>query len=72
MFGLQLPLTLEPHTTFSNPCNKVRGTYIYKEAFLRLSLLLCRYDAVDDDIIIAHIFRFVCVNTIEKNCGYLE
>ena len=27
LFGLQLPLTVKPHTTFSNPCNKVRGKY---------------------------------------------
>ena len=36
MFGLQLHLTRKPWLTFSNPCNKVRGTYIYKEVFLRL------------------------------------
>ena len=29
----------------------MRGTYLSKEVFLRLSLLLCRYDAVDDNII---------------------
>ena len=28
LFGLQLPLTVEPHTTLSNLINKVRGTYI--------------------------------------------
>ena len=33
MFGLQLPLTVKPRTTFSNPCNKVRGKYLYKEVF---------------------------------------
>ena len=27
MFGLQLPLTVKPHTTFPNPCNKERGKY---------------------------------------------
>ena len=54
MFRLQLPLTVEPHTTLSNPYNKVRGTYIYKEVFLRPSLLLCRYDAVDDNITLSH------------------
>ena len=27
MFDLRLPLTVKPHTTFSNPCNKVRGKY---------------------------------------------
>ena len=28
MFGLQLPLTCNPWTTLSNPCNKVRGKWI--------------------------------------------
>ena len=27
MFGLQLPLTRKPCITFSNPYNKVKGTY---------------------------------------------
>ena len=36
LFGLQLPLTVKRHTTVSNPCNKVRGKYFYKEVFLRL------------------------------------
>ena len=27
MFDLQLPLTVKSHTTFWNPCNKVRGKY---------------------------------------------
>ena len=40
MFDLHLPLTVKPHTTFSNPCNKVRGKYICKEVFLRASLSL--------------------------------
>ena len=39
MFGLPFPLTVKPHTTFSNPCNKVRGKYFYKEVFLRRLLL---------------------------------
>ena len=39
MFDLQLPLTVKPHTTFSNPCNKVRGKYIVKEVFLCRLLL---------------------------------
>ena len=39
MFGLQLPLTVKPQTTFSNPCNKVRGIYFVKEVFLRRLLL---------------------------------
>ena len=47
MSDLQLPLTVKPHTTFSNPCNKVRDIYFVKEVFLRrlvlrLALLLCR------------------------------
>ena len=44
MFGLQLPLTVKPHTTLSNPCNKVRGKYFVKEVFLRLPsyVSLCR------------------------------
>ncbi len=36
LFGLQLPLTRKPWTTLSNPYNKVRGIYFYKEVFLRL------------------------------------
>ena len=36
MIGLQLPLTGNPWTTLSDPCNKVRGKYICKEVFLRL------------------------------------
>ena len=36
MFNLQLPLTRKPWITFSNPCNKVRGTYFVKEFFARL------------------------------------
>ena len=36
IFGIQLPLTCKPWVTFSNPYNKVRGTYIYKEVFARL------------------------------------
>ena len=34
MFGLQHPLTCNSSTTFSNPCNKVRGEYFSKEVFL--------------------------------------
>ena len=55
----QHPLTCNPSTTLSNPCNKVRGEYFSKEVFLcfpscvfimrrlfmRLSLMLCRCDA---------------------------
>ena len=58
MFGLQPPLTRKPWATLLYPCNKVRGICFYKEVLLRLSvfvtasLLLCRCDAVDDDITI--------------------
>ena len=38
MFDLQLPLTVEPHTTLSIPANKLRGIYFSKEVFPRLSL----------------------------------
>ena len=41
MFGLQHPLTCKPWTTLSNPCNKVRGKYVVKEFFLRLSACVC-------------------------------
>ena len=34
-FGLQHPLTCKPSTTLSNPCNKERGEYVSKEAFMR-------------------------------------
>ena len=33
-FGLQHPLTCNPSTTLSNPCNKERGKNIIKEVFL--------------------------------------
>ena len=42
LFVLQLPLTRKHCITFSNPYNKMRGTYFSKEVFLRLSLSLCR------------------------------
>ena len=61
MFGLQLPLTRKPWITFSNPCNKVRGTYIYKEVFAH-PLLLCRYDAVDDNITVKGLFNWKEMN----------
>ena len=41
IFNLQLPLTVKPHTTFLNPCNKVRGKYFVKEVFLRLYHCVC-------------------------------
>ena len=45
MFGLQHPLTCNPWTTLSNPCNKVKGKYVVKKSscvFLLASLSLCR------------------------------
>ena len=44
MFGLQLPLTIKPWITFSNPYSKVRGTHFVKEVFAR-PLSLCRWDS---------------------------
>ena len=41
MFGLQHPLTCNPSTTLSNPCNKVRGEYFSKEVFLCLYYCVC-------------------------------
>ena len=41
LFGLQLPLTCKPWITFSNPYNKMRGTYFVKEVFLRASVYYC-------------------------------
>ena len=35
MFGLQHPLSCNPSTTLSNPCNKVRGQYFSKAVFMR-------------------------------------
>ena len=46
MFGLQHPLTCKPWTTLSNPCNKVRGIYFYKEVFLPASLSCVVYSCV--------------------------
>ena len=43
MFGLQLPLTCNPWTTLSNPCNNVKGKILLKKsscAFLLASLSL--------------------------------
>ena len=42
----QLPLTRKPWTTLSNPCNKVRGIYFYKEVFYRLYHCVCLYYCV--------------------------
>ena len=46
MFDLQLPLTCNPWTTLSNPCNKVRGKILLKKFscifVLLASLSLCR------------------------------
>ena len=42
LFGLQLPLTVKPHTTLLNLANKLRGKYSVKEVFTR-RLLLRRY-----------------------------
>ena len=46
LFGLQLPLTRKHWITFSNPCNKVRGTYLLKKSscvFIIVSLWYCRW-----------------------------
>ena len=40
MFGLQLPLTIKPWITFSNPYNKVRGIYFSKEVFALVCLFI--------------------------------
>ena len=59
LFGLQLPLTRKPWITFSNPCNKVRGTYIYKEVFLRLfvSLWYCIWEYNSKNLYSLHCFK---------------
>ena len=54
MYGLQLPLTVKPHTTLSNPCNKVRGKYFVKEVFLRLLFIA--------SVCIQHIYVYFCMN----------
>ena len=41
MFRHPHPLTCKLWTTLSNPCNKVRGKYIWKEVFLRLCPCVC-------------------------------
>ena len=49
MFDLQLPLTCNPWTTLSNPCNKVRGKILLKKSscvFLPASSFLRRYHCV--------------------------
>ena len=52
LFGLQLPLTRKPWVTLFEPLQIKWEVYFVKEVFLRASLLLCRYDAVDDNITI--------------------
>ena len=63
LFGLQLPLTRKPWTTFSNHCNKVRGKYFSKKSscvFIIASVVHCvgmypayicifRHESVDDN-----------------------
>ena len=61
MFGLQHPLTCKPWTTLSNPCNKVRGKYICKEVFLRLSACVCLYYWVV-------MIRQMSIQQIYQNC----
>ena len=48
MFGFQLPLTVKPHTTFSNPCNKVRGNILLKKSscVFILPACVCHYHCV--------------------------
>ena len=53
MFGLQLPLTRKPWVTFSNPCNKVRGTNI----FLKKSF--CLYHCVDMYPVYIYIYMYI-------------
>ena len=63
LFGLQLPLTRKLWVTLSNVTNKVRGTYIYKEVFLRLyycvvmMLHVCRDESADDNTTQAYISK---------------
>ena len=71
MFGLRHPLTCNPSTTLSNPCNKVKGEYFSKEVFLCLpacilivpasfipaSLSLCRCE-----LFYIYMCRYVDVN----------
>ena len=53
MFALQLPLTVKPHTTFSNPCNKVRGKYFIKKS---------SYVFIIASVCIQHIHVYFCMN----------
>ena len=40
----QLPLTVKPHTTFLNPCDKVRGKYFSKKSScMRLYRCVCLF-----------------------------
>ena len=57
MFGLQLPLTVKPNTTFSNPCNKVRDKYFVKEVFLRASVFII----VSVCILHEHIYVYISI-----------
>ena len=46
MFGLRHPLTCNPSTTLSNPCNKVRGEYFSKEVLRLPSFMRLNYGVV--------------------------
>ena len=74
MFGLQLHLTCNPWTNLSNPCNKMRGKILLKKSpcvflhasfipasvFVTASLLLCRYDVVDEYITRCALYNGYC------------
>ena len=54
MFGLQLPLIVEPHTTLSNLANKLRGIYFVKQVFARLLFIA--------SVCIQHIYVYVYIS----------
>ena len=67
MFDLQLPLTVKPHTTFSNPCNKVRGKYFVKEVFLRLYHCVCLSLSLRASVfIIASVYLLCCYDAVDN------
>ena len=59
MFGLQHPLTCNPSTTLSNPCNKARGKYICKEVFLRYPSCIWLYRC---ELFYIYMCMYVAVN----------
>ena len=63
LFDLQLPLTVKPWVTFSNPFNKVRGTYFSKRTVSLVFIIV--------SICILHAYIYVlCIGIVNHGHGY--